>query len=566
MNPRQLALIITFVLLASCQWSTNQRPSVLVIAIDEFGTSELNCANESDVASRSGFQIFCDEAIRFSHAFSTSAQSAPAMASLLTGTLPSVHGLRHHGLSWLNVDVQTVAEVASQNRYATSLFSAGAPLMRRTFLYRGFDIFDDNVTPTRKYPLRPFATNIQLFLSWQEQTKAPFFSVIQSSDLLFPFQQTQNDFGENRELSFQSQLEELDENLYGLIQQLKSRGIWDSSYIFLVGLNGSKEYHRGNVIPPLNVLSDRAQISLLIKPPRPQKDYGRFWSIDENVSLADVGQTLLEIFNPSLSRGDGTSLLENLSRPKSKIDPNRILWIESAWPEQFGIHQIRQSVRKGQWVCINDRKISIYNSLADRLELSPLSSSDPGYSEVFADCQKLFQTIPKFEMEKVTPLAEKFTLLAEALDPTPIPTAPPRSLDEVQNLLQNDSWLNPLIPTKTTDPLSECELAIFDKKAMPQLRKFCENPMILLAAELYQAKNFESSDLEPQKKELVQLAYYMKTDRRLLELDYVLYGNWDISQQNRSQIPIFDRLMQRPQMAKIRSWLERSLQQMPDYN
>lgn len=566
MNPRQLIIIMTFVLLASCQWSGNHRPSVLVIAIDEFGTSELNCANESDIASRSGFQVFCDEAIRFSHAFSTSAQSAPAMASLLTGTLPSVHGLRNHGMSWLNGDIQTVAEVASQNKYVTSLFSAGAPIMRRTFLYRGFDLFDDNVTPTRRYPLRSFAANIQLFLTWQEQTKGSFFSVIQGSDLLFPFQQTQNDFGETRELSFQSQLEELDENLYSLIQQLKMRGIWDSSYILLVGLNGSKEYHRGNVIPPLNVLSDRSQVSLLIKPPRPQKDYGRFWSIDENVSLADVGQTLLEIFNPSLADKNSSSLLANLSSPTSKVDPNRALWIESAWPEQFGIHQIRQSVRKGQWVCVNDRKMTIYNSLADRLELSPLSSSDPGFSEVFADCQKLFQNIPKFESEKVTPLAEKFTLLAEALDPTPIPTAPPRSLEEVKNLLQDDNWLNPLMPMKSTDSLSECEQAIFANKALPQLRKFCDNPMILLAAELYQAKDFENSDLEFIKKELVQLAYYMRTDRRLLELDYVLFGNWDISQTNRSQIPVFDRLMLRPQMARIRSWLERSLQRMPEYN
>ena len=567
MIPRQLFLILSFALLASCQWPNNDRPSVLVLAIEEFGTSELNCANESDVASRSGLQIFCNEAIRFSHAFSTSSQAVPAVASILTGLLPPEHGLRHHGASWLKSDIRTVAEVATQKKYATSFFSAGAPLARRTFLHRGFEIFDDYATPTRKVPLRTFASNIELFLSWQDQTNQPFFSVVHGADLLFPFTQTQNDLGELRELSFQSQLEELDERLFSLVQQLKARGVWDTSYIVLVGLTGSKEYHRGNVIPPLNVLSDRSQVSLLIKPPRPQKDYGRFWSVDENVSLADVGQTLLSIFDSKVSSGkNAISLLPSLQSPQNKISKNRILWVESAWPHQFGIRQVKKSVRKGQWVCVNDRRLSIYNSLSDRLELSPLSSNDPGYSEISSECQNIFRTIPRFEMQDVAPVAEKFTLLAEALDPTPFQTGQTRTIEELQSLLPNDPWLNPFVAGKQNGELTECEKSVIEKKSLPQIRKFCDHPMVLLAAELFQARDFESSDLDSIKKELVQLAYYAKVDHRLLELDYLLYGNWDISLQNRTQVPTFDRLMQKPQMNKLRSWLERTLQQMPDYN
>ena len=67
---------------------------MLVIAVDELTATDVICSQ--DDSPRSGFQLLCNESVRFTHAFTPSTLTVPALASLLTGHYPIQHRVRHN--------------------------------------------------------------------------------------------------------------------------------------------------------------------------------------------------------------------------------------------------------------------------------------------------------------------------------------------------------------------------------------------------------------------------------------------------------------------------------------
>ncbi|MDE0112937.1 MAG: sulfatase-like hydrolase/transferase [Albidovulum sp.] len=95
-----------------------RRPNFLVISTDQQRADHLGCygrvletPNIDDLASRG---------IRFDRAYVASPVCMPNRASLVTGRMPSLHGLRHNGLN-LSLDTATVADVLRMDGWSTAL-------------------------------------------------------------------------------------------------------------------------------------------------------------------------------------------------------------------------------------------------------------------------------------------------------------------------------------------------------------------------------------------------------------------------------------------------------------
>lgn len=138
-------------LTASCQ--QHDQKSVLILAADELTISDVLC--NSDENHRSGFQVICNESIRFTHAFTTSTLTLPALSSILTGMYPLEHGVRHNGSPGLSPDLELASELAFSKNFRTSFFSGGAPVLRKSGLNQGFEIFEDNIEPSFTFLYRP---------------------------------------------------------------------------------------------------------------------------------------------------------------------------------------------------------------------------------------------------------------------------------------------------------------------------------------------------------------------------------------------------------------------------
>lgn len=348
-----------------------------MIAVDELTISDVPCHRE--INERSGFHILCKESVRFTHAFAPSALSVPSLASILTGLYPYQHKVRHNGGPGLEAEFEVASEVAIRSDYRTSFFSGGAPVFRRSGLNQGFELFEDNIIPTFSSLYRPFQRNAELFLQWvsEESQKSPFFSFIYIPDLIFTTTETVSDLGDIRNLSFESQRDELDESLFSLFTALKKTNRWDNTTIIFTGLNGHTTSIRNREIAPLNLHSENTQVALFIKPAQKKRDEAIYWKVDQNVSLVDVGRTLFDLLGHTIVDSGPVdfpaySLSGALNSPELPFSENRPILLESGWALWRKAGPLRTAGLSQHVLYINDESPRLYNTLVDRFEVNPL--------------------------------------------------------------------------------------------------------------------------------------------------------------------------------------------------
>lgn len=382
--------------LCSCQKSAPNGPSVLLIAVEGLPSSALSC-NTFEEVERSGFQTLCAEAVRFTHAFTTSPMAQPAMGSILTGELPITNGLRDNGMSYLQAQKVTLAEKLVLGK-ARTFFVASAPTIKRySRLHQGFENFNDDYDLANYRLYRPISESLSLFKAWlsNEIINTNYFAVIHVSDLLFPEVITQTELLESRPRGGEGQLEEVDENLYLLFNYLKQRGLWNNSYVIFVGLHGTTDANRLNELHGTSLFSENVSIPLFIKPPKGREEIPHQWKVDMHVTLQDLGLTLEDIFqvHAGSSHPDsfiGASLLPLINGKTDARFNNRPIFVESAWGP-WALNQVpRYSIRDNQWLVIFDESPLLYNTLTDRAENNRISLKDTLYQETVDRLAGLF--------------------------------------------------------------------------------------------------------------------------------------------------------------------------------
>jgi len=387
-----MAAALTMGVGVSCAWKSPAPPSVLVIMVEQLGFSAFSCGEDVEQGRALGFKAFCDESVRFTHAYTPSLLSQATLASILTAKYPYEHGVRHNGAQTLSAKELTVAEAALTKGYRTSFFSGGAPLLRRSGLSQGFELFDDNVTLSLRSIYRPAPEVSRLFLNWQE-TEAPrekFFSFLFFNDLQMIDTPTTNELGEVRESSYRSQVDTVDEALSFLIKEMKKRKIWDATDVILVGLQGAG-LERSREIPATDLFSEGTRTTLMIKPARKVRDGPFNWKIDTNVSLVDLGASLFDVIGVKPRRAPDPeeespahSLKSALSGPEPDWSNDRMIVSETAWPDWRYGHNIRSAARRGPYLFLFDERAQLFNTFTDNSETTPVPSYEAGTAGVRA--------------------------------------------------------------------------------------------------------------------------------------------------------------------------------------
>jgi len=421
-------------------WKTTSHPSIVVILVENLGFGAFSCAEKGDSVRGTGFQAFCDEAVRFTHAYSPSILSQATLGSILTAKYPFEHGLRTNGNEALSAKEDTLAEVALAAGYKTSFFSGGPPIWRRSGVNQGFEVFDDNVMASLSHNYRGAPEVAQLFLTWQESEAAKdhFLSFLFFPDLQFIDAPTTNELGEVRESSLLSQVDAVDEGISRLVKELKKRKLWDSTEIFLVGMQADSPEKRAEEIPSMNLFSESTRITLMIKPSRKSRGGATSfnWKIDSNVSLVDVGATLFDLIGADRTRVDvGINSLNDISEkesgdvateagvyslksallgPQPTWPSERMIISESAWSQWRGVGPIRAAIRQGPYFFLYDEPTKVFNTLTDNAEVMPLPLNDSAASQLRSGFSGFLKSLG-FQPWKTPPrdLVEKLSLAAE---------------------------------------------------------------------------------------------------------------------------------------------------------
>jgi len=141
------ALFVALILLggpAAC--GEQARPHVLLVTLDTTRVDHLSCYGyERETSPR--LDRLAAASVRYTRAWSTSAWTLPAHASLFTGLFPGEHGAAYAGRSSrpMRDDVPTLAEILSAKGLSTAAFVSGFPLQALFGLDRGFAHYDDEM-------------------------------------------------------------------------------------------------------------------------------------------------------------------------------------------------------------------------------------------------------------------------------------------------------------------------------------------------------------------------------------------------------------------------------------
>ncbi len=394
--------------LCACHLYGNQKPSVLVIGVERLGFNVVSCGADPYLSrDLPGFATFCEESVRFTHAYTPSTMSQSTWASVLTAQFPLQTGVHDNGTDFLSAEFNTVAESAIAQNYHTAFFSGGPPIFRKSGLVQGFELFDDSIFLTQNRLYRTARNTFDHLNEWIGELGEleSFFAAVHIADLQFPEVTTVSLKGEVRERSFTSQLGEVGEALNILVTQLKKIKRWDQTTVILMGLNGSDS---------LNELhSSSTQVALFIKPVRKAGQEPREWKIDRSTSLVDVGRTLFDLMNLSyLESTPALSLVGFLETPHVQWPDERFLISETALRFWRGGDRIRGALRSDPYLFIYDKHPELFNTLVDKLETAPFPSEDP-HQQKFLAQMKNFGYGPYLDTPTSTPLYD--TSVTQAL-------------------------------------------------------------------------------------------------------------------------------------------------------
>ena len=456
MRPRSLlvflALAGAFAPLAPAQAtspsSAPNAPDVFLVTIDTLRADHLACYGYKDVETPT-LDSLAAGGVRFSAAFTHSPITNTSHASILTGLLPSIHGVTDFGVPLAPQHV-TAAELLKKQGYQTAAFIAAVILDSNQLapgFDRGFDFYDN-------FPANPNSPNskdrfgrverraqtvIEHATSWLAQHPAapgsPRFMWVHLFDPHDPYEPPPPFSEKYAKHLYDGEIAYADSQLAHFIATLKSSGAYQNSLIIVVGDHGEGLGEHGEDTHGLFLYDSTLHVPLIVKLPAAAH---RGEVIDNLVRTTDILPTILSLTSaPAPPELNGASLLPLIDRQSG---PARELLGETDYPLRWGWAPIK-ALREQNAKLIEAPRPEFYDLQSDPHELKNLYQPQAGNA---ASANSASQSARGSQAELASEMAKwKAKLPAPPATSAPAASLPdsnlpdPKDKVEVQNLLHN---------------------------------------------------------------------------------------------------------------------------------
>jgi choline-sulfatase len=425
-----LTLAALFVFPASAQ-----NPDVFLITIDTLRADHLGCYGYKDIETPTIDSIAAD-GVRFSQAFTHSPITNTSHTTILTGLLPSVHGVTDFGVP-LAPNHVTWAELLKKQGYQTAAFIGAVILDSNQLapgLDRGFDFYDNFPAKTEsKDRFGRVERRAQAVIadagSWfaqhprDAQSAAPRFMWVHLFDPHDPYEPPPPFSEKYAKHLYDGEIAYADSQLGHFIDTLKKAGVYQKSIIIIVGDHGEGLGEHGEDTHGLFLYDSTLHVPLIVKLPA-EAHHGEV--IDKLVRTTDILPTVLALTStPAPPELNGASLVPLIN---SENDPARELLGETDYPLRWGWAPIK-ALREQNAKFIEAPKPEFYDLQSDPHELKNLytagSPAQSGNSATRGTQAELQGEMAKWKSKlPATP-----ALAANLPDP--------KDKVEVQNLLHN---------------------------------------------------------------------------------------------------------------------------------
>ena len=474
----------------------NSSPDVYLITIDTLRADHVGCYGYKQVETPA-LDALAADGVRFTEAFTHSPITNTSHITILTGLLPSVHGVTDFGIP-LSPQHVTAAELLKKRGYQTAAFIGAVILDSNTLapgLDRGFDFYDNfpktdskNSDGTKKERWgrveRRGMEVVEHAEAWFEKHRAgPHFVWVHLYDPHDPYEPPPPFSEKYKDHLYDGEIAYADSALARWIAFLKKAGAYDNAIIVVTGDHGEGLGEHGEETHGLFLYDSTLHVPLILKTPlKTAAGAHRGTVIDAQVRTTDILPTILSATGVSApAELNGESLLPLLDKKDDKKDDakdssDRALFGETDYPLRWGWAPLRALRADGtKW--IEAPRPELYDLQTDPKELKNLYAPDNSKVQVMQ-----------------TEMAKWKAKLPPPASPSKVETLPdPKDKVEVQNLLHNAmladddnrssdvrQFLEKALQIDPTSPtalrqLGELELAAGDfAKAAVHLKQACE--------------------------------------------------------------------------------------------
>lgn len=363
--------------------------NLVMITLDCVRPDHLGCYGYKGVET-SHLDHLASNGILFEQAVTHAPNTWVAHATLLTGCLPSRHGLRA-ATNRLSSQVVTLAEWLSSHGYETAGFPGNSLVGKAQGFDRGFALFHEpgaDKKPADGQPLwqRDWRHVLQVAGDWVMPSREPFF-------LWFHYVETHHlpefDLPKYFRRSFSSRWQHYDGKIsYAdqvcigeVLGLLEKRGQLNRTIFTVFSDHGEELHPDGRVLHDGGLKDDVIRVPLVLWLP-PEKTRGCL-RVSEQVGLMDLFPTACDLLDlPRPTGMQGHSLLPSVMGQYRLDDEAAVAYLEN-WPKGYlGLRTqewklILQHPRPEDWGAIQPGVHGLYHLPTDPHELLDLSGRHP---------------------------------------------------------------------------------------------------------------------------------------------------------------------------------------------
>jgi choline-sulfatase len=412
----------------------NSSPDVYLITIDTLRADHIGCYGYKQVETPA-LDALAADGVRFTEAFTHSPITNTSHITILTGLLPSVHGVTDFAVP-LSPQHLTAAELLKKHGYQTAAFIGAVILDSNTLapgLDRGFDFYDNfpAKTDSKERWGRVERRGMEVVghaEAWFEKRRTgPHFVWVHLYDPHDPYEPPPPFSEKYKDHLYDGEIAYADSALARWIAFLKKAGVYDNAIIVVTGDHGEGLGEHGEETHGLFLYDSTLHVPLILKMPlKTAAGAHHGTAIDAQVRTTDILPTILSATGVAApAELNGESLVPLISKKDDKKaganeSPDRALFGETDYPLRWGWAPLR-ALRTGGTKWIEAPRPELYDLQADPKELKNLYA--PDNSKV----QAMQAEMAKWKA-KLPPPA----------NPAKVETLPdPKDKVEVQNLLHN---------------------------------------------------------------------------------------------------------------------------------
>jgi len=342
------------------------RPDVFLITIDTLRADHVHCYGYDRIRTPA-LDLLAEQGIRFNQAFTPSPITNSSHTSIMTGLLPSSHGVNDFGVPLATI-YPTLAELLTKGGYRTAAFIGAVILDSKNLapgLDRGFEFYDNfpelPTTTSRWGRLERRGMEVeQRAESWLNTHPAgAHFVWVHLYDPHDPYEPPPPYSEVYKDRLYDGEIAYADSALGHFLAYLKKLGWYEGAMIVVMGDHGEGlgEHHEDT--HGIFLYDSTTRVPLIVKLPN-RREAGR--TVEGQVRTTDIMPTILKLLGIAAPANlDGDSLEPFLNGVEATP---RTVFGETNYPLRFGWAPLR-SVRMEGFKFVEAPKPELYDLRAD---------------------------------------------------------------------------------------------------------------------------------------------------------------------------------------------------------